>query len=551
MDLKSSIAAPSAGAASGAPRLRFGDRLVAGGIITNSQLLVALEEQKRTGETIGQVLENLGFVRDEDLVRLVAEDLGIEFVKIANLTTDPSLRRGIDPDFLVRNAIAPLYEERGLVVVGMARPADVTAIDQLQRLIKRPLRVVAASHADIRAYLGTGCGEEAKVIGVAEVADVAQQVTGLIARAVRDRATDIHIEPDEKLLRIRFRVDGLVRAVDSLSSAAGHSFIARIKVLAGLDLAEHRRPQDGRFQQVVNGRTFDFRTSIMPTRHGENIVLRLLERNGATARIDQIGMPEAIAKRVRAIADLPHGLFLVTGPTGSGKTTTLYSILRTIDALSRKVTSIEDPIEGEIPLVRQSQVDSTIGYGFAEGLRSMLRQDPDVILVGEIRDRETAEIAMRASLTGHLVLATLHANDAISAAPRIIDMGVEPFLLNTSLAGVLAQRLVRVLCTECRAPSAPDETDALLFPGRSLPPTLLHPVGCGKCSGTGYQRRTGIYELFEPDTVARRLILEKSHDEALRAHATSIGFSSMIESGRQKVLDGVTTSAEVLRVSLG
>lgn len=532
-----------------APRLRFGDRLVASGVITPAQLAVALEEQKRTQEPVGQILENLGFVRDEDLVRLVAEDLGIPFVKIRDLKTDPALCAGIDPDFLSAHSMVPLAEERGLITVAMAKPSDLQSIDQLQRHLKKPLRVVAATNSDIRAYLSAIHSSTAsKSVGINEVGEVANQVDAILSRAIRDRATDIHVEPDERLLRIRFRVDGVLRAVDSLPVTSGQSFSARVKVLAGMDLAEHRRPQDGRFQHVINSRTFDFRTSVMPTRHGENIVLRILERNGGTARVEQLGIPAAIRERIESIASLPHGLFLVTGPTGSGKTTTLYATLRTIDALTRKVTSIEDPIEAEIPLARQSQVDPTIGYGFAEGLRSMLRQDPDVILLGEIRDRETAEIAMRASLTGHLVFATLHANDAVAAAPRMIDMGIEPFLINTSLIGVLAQRLVRVLCPECKIESDPEEPDSLLF--RGSPPKSVHrAVGCPKCAGTGYFGRVGIYELFLPDAHCRKLILSGCDDAALRAAAADSEFTAMSADGREKVIAGITTSTEILRVT--
>jgi type II secretory ATPase GspE/PulE/Tfp pilus assembly ATPase PilB-like protein len=531
-------------------RLRFGDRLVARGIITTTELRVALEEQKRTGEPIGKVLECLGFVTDEDLVRLVAEDLGVDFVRLADQRIDVGLRRAFDSETLRQGSMLPLHEEKGIVTVATARPSDVASIDLLQRVLKKPLRIVAAARADIDGALSQ-TEDEGRPIELATIADATAQVEAVIARAIRERATDIHVEPDERLVRIRFRVDGVLRAADSLPASAAPAFLSRLKVLAELDLAEHRRPQDGRFQRRVHGRAFDFRVAVMPTRHGENIVLRLLERGGGTARLDDLGLPDAARQRLAHVASLPHGLLLVTGPTGSGKTTTLYALLRSIDALTRKVTSIEDPIEAEVPLVRQSQIDPSIGYGFAEGLRAMLRQDPDVILVGEIRDKETAEIALRASLTGHLVMATLHANDAIAAAPRLLDMDIEPYLLSTSLSASLAQRLVRRLCAHCASDGAPDADDVLLFGscGEKLPSSVRKSVGCPRCAGTGFHGRLGIYELFEPDAAAKRLLLERGSDQALRATAAALGYREMACDGASKVAAGRTTSSEVLRVT--
>ncbi len=528
---------------------RFGDRLVELGIITASQLRVALEEQKRTGERVGEVLASLGFVRDEQIVKLVAEDLGIPFVKISEVQTDPSLKTKFDSEFLSQRAIAPLREDRGILIVATARPADVASIDQFQKALRKPLRVVAASQNDIREYLSGFSKQEVArdtAVGVDEVTD---QVESLLERAIRERATDIHIEPDEKLLRVRLRIDGILRAADSFSVSTGQALVARVKVLANVDLAEHRRPQDGRFDFTMNGQRFDFRVSIRPTRHGENIVLRVLERNGGNARLEQLRLPKAVDAHVRKICDMPHGLFLVAGPTGSGKTTTLYSALRTIDAMARNVTSIEDPIEGDLPLVRQSQVDPSIGFGFAEGLRSLLRQDPDVVLVGEIRDRDTAEIAMRASLTGHLVFATLHANDSIAAVPRLLDMGIEPFLLNTSLIGVLAQRLVRMLCPACRFEDAPDDFDRALF-GDKPPERVIHAKGCKKCGSSGFLKRAGIFELFMPDGDCRKIILNGCNATELRALAIHNGFKPMFVDSRQKVRDGITSSREVIRVSV-
>ncbi|MBK6939369.1 MAG: type II/IV secretion system protein [Planctomycetes bacterium] len=530
-------------------RKRLGDRLVELGRITAAQLVLALEEQKRTGENVGQVLLRLAFVREEDLAQMLAEDLGVPFVRLQDQVVEPLANFAMDIDFLTQVAAVPLREEKGMVVLAMARPSDVTVLDTIQRQLKKPLKVLAATETEIRALLRLAPVQAGgKSLTSVGQEGAAAQLDAILARALREGSTDVHIEPEERLVRLRFRVDGMLRSVEMLPVESGAAVVARVKVLAQLDIAEHRRPQDGRFRTEIAGRAIDLRVSTIPARHGENTVLRILDRSSAATRIDQLGLPTPMLTRLKAIGELPYGLLLVTGPTGSGKTTTLYSLLASIDALARKVATIEDPIEAEIPLVRQSQVDTSIGFGFAEGLRSLLRQDPDVLLVGEIRDRETADIALRASLTGHLVLATLHTNDALGAAPRLIEMGIEPFLLSASLAGVLAQRLVRRVCRACAVEVEPGEDDRLLFDG-APPPRVVRGQGCAQCSNSGHRGRLGIYELFEPDTEFKRVLLAQGDDVSMRAVATKRGFEAMTFDGREKVRAGVTTSAEVLRVT--
>ncbi len=530
-------------------RKRLGDRLVDLGRITAAQLVLALEEQKRTGENVGQVLLRLAFVREEDLAQMLADDLGVPFVRLADEVVQPLASFALDVDFLTQVAAVPLREEKGMVVLAMARPSDVHVLDTIQRQLKKPLKVVAATDSEIRALLRLApVPTTQKTVTSMAQEGAAAQLDAILARALREGSTDVHIEPEERLVRLRFRVDGLLRSVEMLPVESGAAVVARVKVLAQLDIAEHRRPQDGRFRAEVAGRSIDLRVSTIPTRHGENTVMRILDRSSAATRIDQLGLPVPMLARLKSIGELPYGLLLVTGPTGSGKTTTLYSLLSSIDALTRKVATIEDPIEAEIPLVRQSQVDTSIGFGFAEGLRSLLRQDPDVVLVGEIRDRETADIALRASLTGHLVLATLHTNDALGAAPRLIEMGIEPFLLSASLAGVLAQRLVRRVCRACAVESEPTDDDRLLFDG-SPPSRVLRGRGCPQCSNSGYRGRLGIYELFEPDAETKRLLLAQGNDASLRTTAASNGFAPMTCDGKAKVVAGLTTSTEVLRVT--
>lgn len=530
-------------------RKRLGDRLVEMGRITAAQLELALEEQKRTGENVGQVLLRLAFVREEDLAHLLADDLGVPFVRLQDEVVEPLARFALDVDFLTQVAAVPLREEKGMVVLAMARPSDVNVLDTIQRQLKKPLRVLAATESEIRALLRLAPAQkDQKSVTSMAAEGAAAQLDAILVRALREGSTDVHIEPEERLVRLRFRVDGMLRSVEMLPVESGTAVVARVKVLAQLDIAEHRRPQDGRFRTEIAGRAIDLRVSTIPTRHGENTVLRILDRSSAATRIDQLGLPTPMLDRLKAIADLPYGLLLVTGPTGSGKTTTLYSLLASIDALERKVATIEDPIEAEIPLVRQSQVDLSIGFGFPEGLRSLLRQDPDVMLVGEIRDRETADITLRASLTGHLVLATLHTNDALGAAPRLVEMGIEPFLLSASLAGVLAQRLVRRVCRACSEEVPADDHDHVLFDG-APPPRVARGRGCAQCSNSGYRGRLGIYELFEPDAECKRVLLDHGDGAALRAKAAARGFEPMIVDGRAKVRAGLTTSAEVLRVT--
>jgi len=532
-----------------APRKRLGDRLVDAGLISAAQLSLALEEQRRTGEAVGEVLRRLGFVREEDLSRLLAEDLGVTFVRLADEKIDTALRKGLDEEYLANHALLPLREERGMVTLAMARPSDVNVLDHVQRILKKPLRVVAAAETEIRSFLRSAPSARAGADGDLDGEGAAAQVNAFLARAVREGATDIHVEPEAQLLRLRFRVDGVLRQSETLTAHAGQAIVARIKVMAGLDIAEHRRPQDGRFSHETTGRQIDLRVSTIPTRFGENVVLRILDRSGQATRLDQLGLPARLLDRLRAIAELPHGLLLVTGPTGSGKTTTLYSLLASIDALQRKVATIEDPIEADLPLIRQSQVDTSVGFGFAEGLRSLLRQDPDVILVGEVRDRETADIALRASLTGHFVYATLHTNDAASAPPRLIEMGLQPFLLSASLRGVLAQRLVRRVCNDCATDAGPAETDRELF-GTDVPETVRRGTGCSSCGNSGYRGRLGVYELLEPNAAIRRILLENCTADAIRAAASPDTFHAMAEDGKEKIRAGLTTSEEVLRVTL-
>jgi general secretion pathway protein E len=380
-------------------------------------------------------------------------------------------------------------------------------------------------------------------------APVIRMINALLTQAVREHASDIHIEPFETRSVVRFRVDGTLKDVVEPHRALHAAMVSRIKIMAELDIAEKRLPQDGRITLRLAGRPVDVRVSTLPTGHGERVVLRLLDKDAGWLELGRLGMDGATLTAVDELVRQPHGIVLVTGPTGSGKTTTLYAALSRIDATVTNVMTVEDPIEYDLDGIGQTQVNPRIDMSFARALRAILRQDPDVIMIGEIRDLETAQIAVQASLTGHLVLATLHTNDTASSVTRLADMGVEPFLLSSSLLGVLAQRLVRCLCGECREAYTPDETELSLLGGAPRPGVLYRPVGCAACGHTGYRRRTGIYELMKVDDGLRRLIHDRAAEQSLREYAVQRGMRGLRQDGERLVVSGVTSLEELLRVT--
>jgi general secretion pathway protein E len=390
--------------------------------------------------------------------------------------------------------------------------------------------------------------EVADLLETENDAPIIRLINALLTQAVRQEASDIHLEIFESRALVRFRVDGALRDVVEPRRGLHPAMVSRIKVMASLDIAEKRLPQDGRIALRIAGRAIDVRVSTIPTGSGERVVLRLLDKQGGRLTLDSLGMGSSARGEVDALIQQPHGIFLVTGPTGSGKTTTLYSALSRLDRKTRNILTVEDPVEYELDGIGQTQVNPRIEMTFARALRAILRQDPDVVMIGEIRDLETAQIAVQASLTGHLVLATLHTNDAPGAVTRLIDMGIEPYLLASTLNAVLAQRLVRKLCHECRAPYEPDESERSIF-GRSVPDRLYRAVGCGACNFTGYRGRTGIYELLTVDDDLRKLIHDTVAERELRAHGVRQGMLRLREDGLRWVREGVTSLDEVLRVT--
>jgi general secretion pathway protein E len=476
-------------------------------------------------------------------------------------------------DFMRSARILPISLQNGTVVLAMADPGDGSLIENVERATGLRVTPVLVRSRDLmerfEAVYGNsdGSGEQAEggsgveflqedeedvehLRDMASEAPVIRLVNQMLSRAVEQRASDVHVEPFENELRVRYRIDGVLHDVDSPPRTMSAAVISRIKLMAKLNIAERRLPQDGRIKIRLVGREIDLRVSSLPTLYGESVVMRILDRQSIKIDLGTLGMPEDVLKKFSHMIAQPHGLLLVTGPTGSGKTTTLYGALDKINSPELKIITIEDPVEYQLRGVNQIHVRSQIGLTFASGLRSIVRQDPDVIMVGEIRDAETAEIAIQAALTGHLVFSTLHTNDSSGAVSRLLDMGVEDYLLASSMLGAMAQRLVRNLCTRCKRPQqAGPELMRELEMGDGPAPTIYEQVGCRECAGTGYRGRSGIYELLDVDDQIRRLILARTPADQIKAAAVSRGMRTLRDDGWRKVLEGVTTSAEVLRVT--
>ncbi|TAJ18475.1 MAG: type II secretion system protein GspE [Planctomycetota bacterium] len=543
---------------------RLGQRLLEQGLVSRAQLDVALSEQRRAHRPLGEILTGLGFVDDEAITRIVAEDLGFEFLRAEDVRPDPLVLSGLDPDFVRETRSFPYALDGGELCVLMVEPDDPRRVAEVRRRFPYPLRVAVTTDAQIQKLLHDHLQKQASRVAeiIAELGTRAGQgefpverVThALLVDAVHRNATDVHVEPEERVTRVRYRIDGILHSAENLPVEHTAAVISRLKILSNLDIAERRRPQDGRLRLSVDGRDVDMRVSTMPTAYGENLVARVLDRSGATLHLAGLGLSDPLQKVLQRVGTRSHGVFLVTGPTGSGKTSTLYALLGTLDAMGQKVATIEDPIECSVPLVRQSQVDPSIGYDFHAGLRSLLRQDPDVILVGEIRDHETADMCIKAAMTGHLVLSTLHTNSALGAIPRLVDIGVEPFLVGDALIGVMAQRLVRRICDGCRTAYVPTARDLAWLGAPHDPPhdppaeRLERGAGCARCGGSGFQGRTAMCEVFLPDAGLLDLLRERCDTGALQAYARQRGFRTMLDDGRRLVRERVTTIDEVLRV---
>jgi general secretion pathway protein E len=534
----------------------------------------AVERGRRVAAENGQRLESvllqLGLVGERDIAAAFAELLGVAVVVPARYPDSlPAVAGAVAPRFLRSARALPLAVEHGALVVALADPLDRFAADAIAAATGLPVRIEVAVPIELEAALDRLCPAEdaagdpeegegggdpmeedaERLKDLASEAPVIRLVNQIIARAVETQASDIHIEPFEDALRLRYRYDGVLHEAESQPPRLAAAITSRIKIMARLDIAERRLPQDGRIRLAVRGQDVDFRVSTVASMYGETVVLRVLDRSTVVFDYARLGLSERVVGRLSEALQLPNGIVLVTGPTGSGKTTTLYTGLLSLNSITRKVVTVEDPIEYQLRGINQIQVKPQIGLTFASLLRSILRQDPDVIMVGEIRDLETAEIAVQAALTGHLVLSTLHTNSAAASITRLRDMGLEDYLITAVLRGVLAQRLLRRLCPECRRPAEapPELIERFALPCTNGPPVLWHAVGCPLCRGTGYRGRQAIAEFLEPNDEIARLVFARADHAAIERAAVAAGMTTMFQAGLEAVLAGTTTIEEVVR----
>ncbi len=552
-------------------RKLFGEVLREKGLVSEEDLSNALALQKESGDRIGKILSDLGFVSERDVLAALSEHMGVAIFS-GDYPAVPIEADRLSYRFLRAATALPVHLEGDVLSLAMADPLDTETRSAIGQRTGYRLDIYLASDANIvdqldRLYgeddsdrlietLGEAIGDDdiEQLRDLASEVPVIRMVNLIISRAVESRASDIHIEPFEKELQLRYRVDGVLHNMDPPPNQLRAAVISRIKLMAKLNIAERRLPQDGRIKLKVLGKEIDLRVSTLPIMYGESVVMRILDKSN-TDLIDlrRLGFPEDLYASICAMTSKPHGIFLVTGPTGSGKSTTLYSALKRINIPDRKIITIEDPVEYQMDGINQIQVNSQIGLTFSTGLRHIVRQDPDVIMIGEIRDLETAEIAIRAALTGHLVFSTLHTNDAPSAVTRLIDMGVEDYLLASSLIGILAQRLVRIICSHCKAPaqvaarSMVDSGFALDHEGELV--DVYRGRGCEACAHSGFESRRGIFELLDVDDDMRRVITTSPDSTVLKAQAEKNGMRPLRDDGWSKVLSGMTTPDEILRVT--
>jgi len=553
-------------------RRRLEEILLSEGLLDERQLEIARAEQERTGHSLGRVLIDLGMVRESSLVEALASQIGLPFVDLAEAQIDPAAASSIPESVCRRYSAIPIRYEDNKIVVAMSDPANVFAIDDIRTITGMEVQPVVATRTDVAAAIqrlrgmdesvediAAAAAEEqtdaedlSKVKELVEDAPIVKLVNLLITRAVAERASDIHIEPQERDVRIRNRIDGVLHDVMRSPKSIQSGVISRLKIMADINIAERRVPQDGRVGLVVGGKAIDLRVATLPTVYGEKVVIRILDKSSVLLNLQDLGFADENFTRFETSFKKPYGMILVTGPTGSGKSTTLYATLNILNKSDRNIITVEDPVEYRLAGVNQIQINQRAGLTFASALRSILRSDPDIVLIGEIRDRETAQISVEAALTGHLVLSTLHTNDAPSAITRLIEMGIEPFLVSSAVDCVLAQRLVRVLCDRCKEPYLPTE-EALVEARIPIPedgdlPKLYRAVGCQHCSKTGYRGRMAVHEVMLKTEDIERLTAERRSAEEIARAARAAGMTTLRDDGVRKVLEGKTSIEEIMRV---
>ncbi|MDD2997908.1 MAG: ATPase, T2SS/T4P/T4SS family [Candidatus Riflebacteria bacterium] len=574
----------------------LGQSLVADGLIKEEQLNTALTEQKKTSDTLGYTLIRLKYLNEQQLLDFLVNKLNFSYANLRNYVIDPKVVKLIPEDIARKYHCIAILRVKGALTVAMLDPLDSFLLDNLEYTTACKIKPLVSTMSELQTATNefykedatpqipgipqmtaaaTGAQQNTSIedfakkiqghgekrvgdsvidlsaINVTDKQSIIQLVNLIIMRAIKEKASDIHIEPDENILRTRFRIDGMLQEVMSLPKTFEAACISRCKVMAELDIAEKRIPQDGRIKLQLQDREIDLRVSTYPTLRGEKVVMRILDKSTVVFGLEELGFPDDTLINFTSLINKPNGIILVTGPTGSGKTSTLYAALQCIKDPSINIVTIEDPVEYQLSNINQGQINPKAGFTFAGGLRSILRQDPDVIMVGEIRDYDTAEIAIRAALTGHLVFSTLHTNDSAGAMTRLIDMSVEPFLVASSIIGIMAQRLVRMICEECKeeyqpAPAVIKRSKLLYQAGKTK---VYQGQGCVKCNQTGYRGRTTITELLIPNERIKELIIEKSATSVIKNEAMKQGMRTLRQDGLAKVLRGITTLSEVIRVS--
>lgn len=553
-------------------RQRLGEALLKEGKINVEQLEMALKEQKRTGELLGETLIRLGFVSPAVIADFLARQLGAQRIDLSKIEI-PEEVIALIPEQLARQTRSiPVKRDGNTLTVAMVDSFDVKAVDKLAETSGLQISTLSITEAEFQWALNNfyraGLEDETTIeeiiqegllkVGIrrdeegeALEAPIIRLVNSLINKAVREGATDLHIEPEQKVVRTRYRIDGVLIQGPSIPKELQPALTSRVKIMSGMNIAETRLPQDGRIPYKAGRRDIDIRVSTFPTVNGENLVLRILDRERLVMGLENLGFEKDHLELFRKLIKYPNGIILVTGPTGSGKTTTLYSALLEINTIDKNVITLEDPVEYEFPVIRQSQINPKAGLTFATGLRAIFRQDPDVILVGEIRDNETAEMAVRAALTGHLVFSTLHTNDAAGSISRLVDMGIAPFLLTSSLIAVMAQRLVRLICPKCKIPYQPDPEIAKLIETTPFLEgvTFYKGKGCRECNETGFKGRIAVFEILTLNYEIASLIMNRAPSHIIREAARKAGMRTMREDGFIKVKEGKTTIEEVLRVT--
>ncbi len=558
-------------------KIRIGELLVENQVISEAQLQSALAEQKKTGLKLGRQLIEAGYLDEDRFLEFLSQQLDIPCVDLARYETRTEFVELLPETHARRFRAIVLDVKNDVALVGMADPTNIFAMDEIERIIKMSLEPAVVRESELLAAIDRNYRRTSEIHSLAEELhdeldtgsdfDLAQLEAGveesdaavvrllrsIFEDAVQVGTSDIHIEPDETCLRIRQRIDGVLHEQTMKETRIASALVLRLKLMSGLNISERRLPQDGRFNVRVKDRSIDVRVSTMPVQWGESVVMRLLDQSENTLGLDKIGMPGRILRRFRHFIQQPHGLILVTGPTGSGKTTTLYGALAELNESTKKIISVEDPVEYRMPRIQQVQINTKIGLDFAAVLRSALRQDPDIVMIGEMRDQETAEIALRSAMTGHLVFSTLHTNSAAGSAARLLDMGAEGFLVATALSAVLAQRLIRQLCDTCAEPQKLTSQEKMWLrtnAGESAEfLDFLKGRGCPKCNGTGYRGRTGVYELLELDEAMAEALRQNDTNAYIQAAANTRGFRPLSICALEYASKGITSLAEVLRIA--